>query len=92
MRIDAINKVSQLYQTSGANKTTKSDKANTCDKYEMSEVGKNYQLAKQAVANKPDVREEMVNDFKNRIATGTYSFDSEVVADMVVERYFDTKA
>lgn len=92
MRIDAINKVSQLYQSSGANKTTKSDKLSTCDKYEMSEVGKNYQIAKQAVATKPDVREEMVNDIKNRIATGTYSFDSEEVADMLVERYFDTKA
>lgn len=92
MRIDAINKVSQLYQATSTNKTTKSEKISSTDKYEISEVGKNYQIAKQAVATKPDVREDLVNDIKNRIATGTYSFDSEEVADMLVERYFDTKA
>ena len=92
MRIDAINKVSQLYQATSTSKPTKPEKVSARDKYEVSEVGKNYQFAKQAVAATPDVREDLVKDIKNRIATGTYNFNSEEVADMLVERFFDTKA
>ena len=92
MRIDAVNKVNQLYEAAGVSNGIKSEKARKSDKCEISESGKAYQTAKQAVKMVPDVREDLVKDIKERIATGTYSFDSEEVADMLVERYFDAKA
>lgn len=92
MRIDGVNKVSQAYEAAGVNKQVKSGRLSKSDKYEISESGKAYQTARRAVDMTSDVREDLVKDIKTRIATGTYSFDSEEVADMLVERYFDAKA
>ena len=92
MRIDAYNKVSQLYQATSTKKTNKADKVSASDKYEVSETGKYYQIAKQAVSAAPDVREDKVNDIKNRLASGTYNLNSEEIASALVDRYFDTKA
>lgn len=92
MRIDAYNKVSQLYQSAGTKKTNKTNSATTSDRYEVSEAGKFYQIAKKAVAAAPDIREDKVNDIKNRLASGTYNLNSEEIASALVDRYFDAKA
>lgn len=87
-----MNKVSQLYQATSTQNTKNSDKISKPDQYEISQSGKNYQIAKQAVSAAPDVREDKMEEIKNRIATGTYSMDSEEIANGLVERYFDTIA
>lgn len=92
MRVDALNKVSQLYHATSTQKSTKTEKTGRTDKYEISEFGKSYQIAKQAVSAKSDVREEKVNELKNSIASGTYNFNSEEVADKMVNRFFDSMA
>lgn len=89
MRIDAFQKVSQLYQ---ANKTTKVKKSQTKgikDKVEISQVGKDYQTAKAAVAAAPDIREDKVESIKQRIAAGTYDVSKEELADKLIESYFN---
>lgn len=89
MRVDAISKVSQLYQANSAKKTIKNDVSSRSDQFQMSQTGKDYQIAKQAVSSVPDVREDRVNDIKNRIATGTYNISSKEVADKLAENYFN---
>ena len=89
MRVDAYNKISQVYQTSAVKKTMKTAGAVTSDQLEISRTAKDYQVAKQAVANIQDVRTDKVNDIKNRIESGTYNINMEEVADKLVESYFE---
>lgn len=85
MRIDAFNKVSELYRTSGVKSTAKTSGANFSDKLEISQAGKDYQIAKQAVARTPDVREATINDIKQRMEAGTYNVTIKDVADKLVD-------
>ena len=89
MRIDAYNKVSQLYNTSNVKKATKPNGGSFSDKLEISQKGKDYRLAKQIVTQTPDVREDKVNKIKKQIESGTYNIGMTEVADKVVNHYFD---
>jgi negative regulator of flagellin synthesis FlgM len=90
MRIDAFNKISELYKASQAKSTTKAKGSSFSDKLEISQTGKDYQVAKQIVARTPDVRESKINDIKQRMETGVYNINMEEVADKLVDNYFDT--
>lgn len=88
MRIDGLGKISQVF---GSNKVNKVKKTGSSfgDKLELSRTGSDYSIAKQAIAQVPDVREDKVNDIKNRIESGTYNIDMEEVAEKIVNRYYD---
>jgi negative regulator of flagellin synthesis FlgM len=88
MRIDAFNKVSQLYKTNNVKSTAKSNGTSFSDKLELSQTGKDYQVAKQVVARTPDVRESKVNEIKQRMEAGAYHVNIEDIADKLVEEYF----
>lgn len=89
MRIDAYNKVSQLYGTGNIKKTAKPKGGSFSDKLEISQKGLDYQVAKQVVSQTPDVREDKVKQIKNQLEAGTYNIDMSEVAEKVVNRYFD---
>ena len=89
MRIDAFNKINKLYQTNSTKNTVKSKGSNFSDKLEISKTGKDYQIAKQAVAQTPDVREDKVNEIKQRMAAGLYDVGAKEVVDKIVDNYFD---
>ncbi len=87
MRIDAFNKISELYTAGSVKAAAKAKTANFSDKLEISEMGKGYQIAKQAVTRTPDVREEKVRDIKERIEAGTYNVSIQDVVDKLVDQY-----
>ncbi len=89
MRIDAFNKISQLYQTNSVKNTSKTKSGSFSDKLEISQMGKDYQVAKQIVAQTPDVREDKVNEIRQRMEAGTYDVSSGELAQKLVEAYFD---
>lgn len=89
MRIDAFNKVSQLYKTNNVKGTAKSKSASFSDTLEISQTGKDYQVAKQVVAHTPDVREAKVNEIKQRMEAGAYHVSMEEVADKLTDEYFN---
>jgi negative regulator of flagellin synthesis FlgM len=89
MRIDAINKVSQLYQANSTKKVANSSTVSNKDRVEISQTGKDFQVAKQAVAQAPDIREEKVNALKQSMASGTYNIGAQELADKMVESYFN---
>ncbi len=88
MRIDAFNKVSQLYKTNNVKGTAKSKSAGFSDTLEISQVGKDYQVAKQVVAHTPEIREAKVNEIKQRMEAGAYQVSMEEVADKLVDEFF----
>ncbi len=90
MRIDAFNKVSQLYQTNSTKKIKSQNSSSFSDSLEISQIGKDIQVAKAAVTSSSDIRTDKVNDIKQQVASGTYNVSMEEVADKLVTQYFDT--
>ena len=88
MRIDAMSEVSQLYQSNGTKrKTGPAKSAYTKDSVEISEFGKDLQVAKQAVAQAEDVRMDKVQELKARIANGTYNVPMGALADKLLSGF-----
>ncbi len=88
MRIEAYTQVQQIYNTSKADKSRKSVKANAseADQLEISSVGRDYQIAKQAVAAAADVREDVTAPLRKSIQAGTYEVSVEKFADKLLNR------
>ncbi len=88
MRIEAYTQVQQIYQSQkvSQNKKTKSA-AQTNDQLQISSKGKDYQIAKAAVASAPDVREELTASIKAKIQSGTYSVDTNTFADKLMKKF-----
>ena len=89
MRIDAFNKISQLYKANNVKSASKTRNGSFSDKLEISQTGKDYQAAKQIVNSIPDVREERVSEIKQCMESGVYNITMEEVADKLVDNYFD---
>ena len=87
MRIDAYNKINQMQSMSKINKVSSKKSVSQTDKLELSQAGKDYQVAKGAVKEAPDIRMDLVNDIKERLANGTYNVSDEDLADKLLERY-----
>jgi negative regulator of flagellin synthesis FlgM len=92
MRIETFNQVAKLYQTSKPTKVTKTAApANMSDQLCISQTGKDYQFAKQAVAQASEVREERVSELKSKINAGTYDVPVSDFAATLLEKYKELK-
>jgi negative regulator of flagellin synthesis FlgM len=89
MRVDAYNKIAQIYQNNATKKVTKPSGTSSSDQLEISRTGKDYQVAKKAVANTEDIRMDKVNDIKKRLESGTYNITGEDLANKLLDNYFD---
>lgn len=88
MRIDAISKVSQLYQATSTRKTAKTEKVGRRDSVEISRTGMDFQIAKQAVNASPDIREDKVKAIKEQLRAGTYSVSMDALAEKLLNGVF----
>ena len=88
MRIEAYNQVAQLYQTSNTKNTTQAAKTNGMgrDQVQISSKGKDYHVAKPAVADAADIREDKVADIKARIKNGTYDVSPDDFAEKLLSK------
>lgn len=84
MRIEAYTQVQQIYNAHKTNKAQKASNVSFSDQLELSSMGKDMQVAKQAVQNSPDVREDLVAKYKAQIQAGTYQVSSESFADKLI--------
>ena len=89
MRVDAINHVSQLYKPANTKKTGNAGEIGKQDAYEISQSAKDYQVAKKAVAEAPEVREDEVARLKEALASGSYNVSSQEIAEKMVSNLFD---
>lgn len=87
MRIEAYTPVQQLYNTNNTNKSQKTSKTSFSDQVQISSMGKDIQTAKQAVADTPDIREDIVAPIKASIQNGTYDVSGDSFADKLLENY-----
>lgn len=90
MRIEAYTQVQQVYNTNKTSKSVKTNATGRRDAVQISSLGKDFQIAKQAVANTPDIREEVVAPLKAAIQSGTYQVSSESFANKLLEQYKET--
>lgn len=87
MRIENIQRVAQLYDKKSITKTNKVSEHDTSDQLEISQAGRDFQIAKKAVFETNDVREDLVKDIKNRMDNGDYSVSADDFAAKVIDRY-----
>lgn len=88
MRIENFNQVAQFYNNSKSGKVQKSyGAAVSRDEVTISQAGYDYQIAKQAVAEASDIREDKVAQLKARVESGSYIIDSEDFASKLLEKY-----
>ncbi len=87
MRIEAYTQVQQIYKTSRTDKSQKKAKTTASDQLEISSLGKDYQIAKQAVAASADVREDVIAPLKKSIQADTYEVSVEKFADKLLQKY-----
>ncbi len=84
MRVDAYSAISSTYTSKGKVKTNAVKPSASGDKIEISQFGRDYQIAKQAVKDAPDVREDKIADIKAMMSSGTYSISARDLADKLV--------
>lgn len=86
MKINGVNNVQSVMKAYGANKTEKVQKVSLKeDKIEISQMGKDFQIAMEAFKNLPEVREEKINELKSQIENGTYTVDKNKLANSIVK-------
>ena len=88
MRIESYNQVAAVDNT---NKTASTKKASGAaagrDEVQISSFGRDYQIAKNAVAEAPDIREEKVTEVAAKVNSGSYRVDAGDFADKLLEHY-----
>lgn len=87
MRIEAYTQVQQIYQSQKVSKSQKAGGAAQSDKVQISSFGKDIQAAKAAVAEIPDIREELTAPIKAKIQSGTYEVSNESFAEKLLKKY-----
>lgn len=88
MRIDAYNQVAQVYGVQSNYKTQKTQNISTVkDQVSISQAGRDFQVAKNAVSQASDIREDKVAQLKSMIDAGTYSVEPDDFASKLLEKY-----
>ncbi len=87
MRIEAYNQITQIYNSSRPSKAKGVANADKRDQLQISSRGYDYQIAKQAVAEAPDIREDRVAPLRNSIASGSYKVEPGDFAAKLMEKY-----
>ena len=91
MRIDAYNQISQIYQPAKVSRTGKTAPVKgakpVTDGLQISQTGRDYQTARTAVANAPDIREDVVAVARQNLESGKYdNMSGASFADKLLEK------
>ncbi len=90
MRIGTYNMISQIYGNSNTKKssaTSGTGYASFKDEVSFSSMGKDMQIAKNALATTPDVRESKVNQIKAKMESGAYQVSGEDFATKLMDMF-----
>ena len=77
MRIEAYTQVQQLYNATKPAKLQGKAHVSATDRIQISSIGKDIQIAKNAVAAAPDIREDVVAPIRAAVTNGTYQVSAE---------------
>lgn len=87
MRIEAYNQIASMYKATKPAKAQGSSQVGSKDVVQISRAGMDYQVAKQAIAQAPDVRMDKVAELKGRIASGEYQVSADDFASKLIAKY-----
>lgn len=87
MRIETYNQVASLYKSNRTMKAQSSQGVNPRDQVYISQAGRDYQIAKQAVADSPDIREDKVSQLRSSMQSGSYMVGTSDFAGKLLEKY-----
>lgn len=88
MRIDAYNQIAQVYGVQKSARTARMQSTGgQSDQLSISQTGRDYQVAKAAVAEASDIREDKIARIKPMIDNGTYSVDPGAFASKLLAKY-----
>lgn len=91
MRIEAYNQVQQIYQSQKIGKTQKTSSVSRTDNLSISSIGKDMQIAKAAVAQSSDIREELTAPIKAQVQNGTYEVSNSSFAEKLLQKYSEMR-
>lgn len=87
MRIDAFNQINHIYKATETTQVRNVSKASATDKLEISQTGRDYQIAKKALETVPDVRQDKIDAVKARIDSGNYDVSADDFANKLLESF-----
>ncbi|NLL75886.1 MAG: flagellar biosynthesis anti-sigma factor FlgM [Clostridiales bacterium] len=87
MRIEAYSQVQQIYKKEKIDKSQKIMSAGVSDQLEISSIGREYQIAKHAVAGSADIREEITAPLKKSIQSDTYEVSIDQFTDKLLQKF-----
>lgn len=87
MRVEAYSKINQIYQTKQKSRTQATVKSSGRDELTISSTARDYQVARQALANMADIREDKVTALKSSIDSGNYQVSADSFAAKVIAKY-----
>ncbi len=87
MRIDSFSQIQQLYGLNNRPpRAAQTGSAVFADKLQLSDSGKDLQIAKKAMSQIPDVRTDRVAELKDQILNGTYEVSPESFAERMLSK------
>lgn len=87
MRVEGYQKVAQVYTGKNEIKATESTQKKGHDQLEISQSGRDYQIARQAIADIEDVRTDKIEGIKDRIQNDSYHVSGDDFAAKVIAKY-----
>lgn len=87
MRVDAYNQISKIYEPKQKARARETVKSSGRDELTISSLGRDYQVARQAVMAAPDIREDKVSAIKSQMTSGTYQVSADSFAAKVIAKY-----
>ena len=87
MRIEAYSQIQQIYNTNRTTKTQEKKNVRPTDQLQISSMGRDMQIAKEAARAASDIREEVTAPLKASIEAGTYHVSTESFADKLLSEY-----
>lgn len=84
MKINPYIQVQQMYSTKKSGPVKKNAAPGKADGVVISNIGREFQVAKQAVANAPDIRTDITEPIRAAVNNGTYEVSGEKFADKLL--------
>lgn len=84
MKINPYIQVQQVYSTKKPGQVKKNTAAGKADGVVISNIGREFQVAKQAVAGAPDIRTDITEPIRAAVNNGTYAVSGEKFADKLL--------
>jgi len=85
MKINPYMQIHQVYNTKKVGSARKAEATGRMDGVEISNFGREIQVAKQAVAEAADIRTDITAPIKTAVENGTYEVSSESFAEKLMK-------